>query len=76
VATDVPGCREVVIPGVTGYLIPLNDSVALAEKLEKLATNPTLRTQMGQAGRMLIEEKFSEESVNEEILSIYRKILK
>ena len=75
VATDVPGCREVVIPGVTGYLIPLNDSVALAEKLEKLATNPTLRIQMGQAGRMLIEEKFSEEFVNEEILSIYRKIL-
>ena len=76
VATDVPGCREVVIPGVTGYLIPLNDPVALAEKLERLAANPDLRAQMGQAGRRLIEEKFSEEYVNEEILSIYRKLLK
>jgi len=76
VTTDVPGCREVVIPGVTGYLIPLNDSAALAEKLEKLATNSKLRIQMGQAGRRLIEEKFSEELVNEEILSIYQSILK
>ena len=76
VATDVPGCREVVIPGVTGYLIPFNDPNALAEKLEKLATHPKLRTQMGQAGRRLIEEKFSDELVNEEILSIYRTVLR
>lgn len=56
VATDVPGCRELVIPGVTGYLLPINDPQAIADKLERLCLNPELRTQMGLAGRRLAEE--------------------
>jgi len=75
VATDVPGCREVVIPGVTGYLVPPNDIEALAEKLERLCKNPDLRHQMGLSGRRLAEEEFTDVKINREIKKIYTLML-
>ena len=75
VASDVQGCREVVIPGVTGYLAPPRDSQRLAEQLERLIVNPDLRRQMGQSGRRLVEENFSDEIVNQQMLEIYEILL-
>ena len=74
VATDVPGCRELVIPGVTGYLLPVNDPQAFAEKLERLCRNPELRIQMGLAGRRLAEEEFVDSKINQQILDIYHSL--
>ncbi|MEW5868255.1 MAG: glycosyltransferase family 4 protein [Chloroflexota bacterium] len=76
VATDVPGCKEVVIPGVTGYLVPTGEPHLLAERLGKLILDPELRAQMGNSGRRLIEENFSDETVNWQLLEIYRALLK
>jgi glycosyltransferase involved in cell wall biosynthesis len=75
VATDVPGCKEVVIPGVTGYLVPTRNPQLLAEKLEKLIINPELRREMGQSGRRLIEENYSDEIVSRQLLDIYQALL-
>lgn len=75
VATDVPGCREVVIPGVTGYLVPLNDPLALAERLEKLCRDPELRCQMGLAARRLAEEEFTDVKINRDIRQIYQEMM-
>jgi len=75
VSTDVPGCREVVIPGVTGYLVPTGDPVALAERLKKLVDEPDLRLQMGMSGRRLVEENYSDDLVNQQTLDIYKWIL-
>ena len=41
IATDVPGCREIVIPGETGLLVPYDDAAALARAIETLATSPS-----------------------------------
>lgn len=71
VATDIPGCREVVQDGVNGLLVPPRDSQALAEALEKLLKDDALRTQMGQASRRLAEERFSVEIVNRATLKVY-----
>ena len=75
VATDVPGCREVVIPGVTGYLVPLNDPEALAGRLEKLCRDPELRRQMGLAARRLAEEEFTDVKINRNIRQIYQEMM-
>ena len=75
VATDVQGCREVVIPGVNGYLVPTEDPTALASRLEQLLLQPELREQMGLSGRRLIEENYSDQIVTKQILSIYRGLL-
>lgn len=75
VASDVQGCKEVVIPGVTGFLAPPRDYQKLAEQLERLIVNPELRQQMGQSGRRLVEENFSDEIVNQQVLQIYQVLL-
>jgi glycosyltransferase involved in cell wall biosynthesis len=59
VCTDVGGCRELVDPGVTGYLVPAADSRSLADRILELAENPQTRERMGRAGRLRIENEFS-----------------
>lgn len=75
VTTDVPGCREVVKHGKNGLLVPVQDPAALAAALAELIDNPGLRSRMGQAGRKMVAEEFSEESVVQRTLEIYRSLL-
>ena len=58
VATDVGGVREVISAGVSGTLIPPGEIDAIADVLIELLQDPGLRAQMGQAGRMLVQERF------------------
>jgi glycosyltransferase involved in cell wall biosynthesis len=61
VATDVPGCREVVEDGVNGFLCQAMDSASLANAMKKLAEfSPSQRMVMGEAGRRKVQDKFSE----------------
>jgi glycosyltransferase involved in cell wall biosynthesis len=75
VATDVPGCREVVIDGENGLLVPARQSEPLALALEKLINQEQLRRSMGERGRQMAEAEFSIERVIEQHMSIYRKAL-
>jgi glycosyltransferase involved in cell wall biosynthesis len=75
IATDVPGCRDVVTHGVNGLLVPPKNPQALAKAIESLLTNPNLRTEMGKAGRRLAQEKFSLEKIIEQTLDVYQKAL-
>lgn len=75
VATDVPGCREAVIEGVNGFLVPARQSGPLAEALRCLITNPALRQTMGQKGRAMAEAEFSIRYVVERHLAIYLRAL-
>ena len=59
IATDVPGCREVVHPGETGVLVPVDDERALADAIEALAASQELRARYGAAARRLAVERFS-----------------
>lgn len=74
VASDVPGCREVVDPGVNGILVPPKHPVALAAALRKLLADATLRRSMGDAGRRKVEREFSEEQVAAQTLALYRRL--
>jgi glycosyltransferase involved in cell wall biosynthesis len=75
VTTDVAGCREVVIDGVNGFLVPPNQPEALAQAIETLICNPELRLRMGKAGRQLVIENFTDQQVNREIFAVYSKLL-
>lgn len=75
VTTDVPGCREVVRDGIEGLLVPPRESARLACALERLARDPELRLRMGSAARARAVECFSTTRINEETLSVYRKLL-
>jgi glycosyltransferase involved in cell wall biosynthesis len=75
VATDVPGCKDIVIHGRNGLLVPANDPSALAEALERLLLDPELRTLMGAAGREIVLEKYTSARVNSATLQIYDNLL-
>lgn len=76
VASDVPGCREVVEDGVNGLLVPPGDPAALAGALAKLAGDPALRQQMGAAGRNIAVSRFSNDKVIAATLDVYSNLLK
>lgn len=64
VASDVPGCREVVREGVNGHLCPVQDPRSLAEAMWRVHTAPPeVRAAMGLAGRQLVLDTFSQERV-------------
>ena len=75
VATDTPGCREVVRDGETGLLVPPYDVPALARAIAALARDPARRQAMGQAGRALVEREFAEPVIAEQTLALYDAIL-
>ncbi len=51
VCTDIPGTREQVLPGETGFLVPVNHAQDLAAALARLVADAALRARMGEAGR-------------------------
>jgi glycosyltransferase involved in cell wall biosynthesis len=59
IAADAPGSREVVRPGVNGFLVPLRDPEALAAAMESCILDPALVRRLGAAGRSLAEGEFS-----------------
>jgi len=74
VTTDVPGCREIVVDGENGFLVPARNSDALATALQRLLTNPALRQQMGALGRIKAETQFSSERIVAETLAVYEAL--
>jgi len=75
VTTDNIGCRDVVTDGVNGYLVPVKDSQALAEKIQLLVDHPDLRHEMGLASRKVAEQHFSLDTVIQDHLTIYQELI-
>lgn len=75
IATDVPGCREIVQHNINGLLVPPKDFSVLANALDKLIKSPALRKQMGANGRKLVENEFTLELINNKIISLYEESL-
>ena len=68
ITTDAPGCRETVIDGYNGYLVPVKAVEELAAAMERFIVNPELIIEMGKASRQLVEEKFDVDAVNQSML--------
>lgn len=74
IATDAPGCREIVIQDQTGLLVPIEDPPALARAIVKLATSPELRTRYGNAARQLVVSKLSAAIIGHSIVRLYDEL--
>ena len=68
ITTDAPGCRETVTEGENGFLVPVKDDKAVAEKMLFLYENPDVCEQMGAASRRTAEQRFDVRLVNRTIL--------
>lgn len=75
VTTDVPGCRDAIIPKKTGLLVPVKNSQKLAKAIKSLIESPKKRSVMGKAGRDYAKKEFSIEKVINNHLNIYKILL-
>ncbi len=75
VATDVPGCREIVRNGVNGFLVPPGDVAQLANAIGRLIDDRGLRASFGAAGRGIAVSEFAQELVVGQTLAVYRRLL-
>lgn len=76
VATNIRGCRESVVAGDSGLLVPLRDARALAEALRALLCDPAERARLGRFGQRLARERFDERAVFAKILAGYQRVLR
>ncbi len=74
VATDVPGCREIAIRDETTLTVPVDDVAALAEAMQRMASDAGLRARLGKRARALVEAKFSSAAIGKQIVALYRSI--
>ncbi len=70
VTTDMPGCRQTVEDGVTGYLVPPFEPGELSRAMERFVLDPESIATMGQAARRLAEERFDVERVTRDMLAV------
>ena len=75
IASDVPGCREIVRSGENGLLVPARDSVALADAIGTLIDDPRRCLEMGRKGRLIAESEFSVNEVVDRHLDVYERLL-
>ena len=75
ITTDSVGCRDTVVDGKNGYMIPIKNSDALAVALKKLIDNPESRQQMGKNAREFAVSKFDINDVVKVHLDIYKAII-
>ena len=68
ITTDAPGCRETVVDGDNGFLVPIKDANALAQAMLRFIEQPELMAQMGQRSRIIAEEKYDVHKVNAQML--------
>jgi len=76
VATDVPGCREVVLNEANGLLVPPFDSALLADAIIELLADGERRAAMGKRSRAMACELFSQDRIVRQTMDVYAKVLK
>jgi glycosyltransferase involved in cell wall biosynthesis len=74
VATDIRGCRDAVVDGETGILVPRRDPAALATAILRVLEDAPLRERLGTAGRRLAQRRFAQQEVFARVLQAYRDL--
>ena len=72
VTTDVPGCRDAIVAGETGLLVPVKNATLLAEAIMQLLSDEQLRKNMGHAGRVWAEQVFDIRQVVAKHMELYQ----
>lgn len=75
VTTDYVGARELVQDGIEGFLVPMDDAEAMAERVLQLLADSKLRTRMGQAGMERIDRQFSMRAMGDRLVDVYSAFL-
>lgn len=72
ITTDTQGCRETVLDGKNGFLVPVRDSKSVAEKMMWFIEHPEKISEMGEESSRYVEEKFDVKKINDAMLQIMK----
>jgi len=75
IATDGGGVPEMIQDDVTGRLVPMGDSSALADELMRMAQAPEERLRLGKAAQVSVRQEFTLENTVERIVAVHRSLL-
>jgi glycosyltransferase involved in cell wall biosynthesis len=75
VTTDLPGCRDAIVPGLTGLLVPPRNPTALADALQRLICDDGMRRKLGEEARRDAEARFCDDAINGRILDLCDRLL-
>ncbi len=75
VATDIRGCREEVVHGQTGLLVPVGDVPSLARAITQIVSQPQMAQAMGARGRERAEAVYDEQLVLDREMTAYRELM-
>ncbi|WP_340267116.1 glycosyltransferase family 4 protein [Sphingobium mellinum] len=64
ISTDSPGCREPIVHGDNGWLVPVRDPASLAVHMQRFIDSPDLAAQMGRRSRAIVVDRYSVDHVN------------
>lgn len=77
IVTDVPGCRQAVVDGVNGFVVPLGDVQSLVRAIKQMKKmDEDSRKNMGKEGRRMVLKSYTKENISKEYRSILDSILK
>ena len=76
VATDIPGTRDLVLPGVTGYLVAVGHRAGLARWTNLLVDDAALRQRLGEAARRRAAEEFSVAAMVRGYVELYGEVMR
>lgn len=74
VSTATTGAKEIIIDGDNGYLVPIGDHQAIADKIIYLLSNPDVAQKMGERGRIMAKERFGDNTAK--IVKFWHDIIK
>ena len=75
ITTDAPGCRETIIHGENGYMVPIRDWMALKTSMEKMLAHSNIElVEMGKKGRQMALEEFDEQAIIQRYFEIIDSI--
>jgi glycosyltransferase involved in cell wall biosynthesis len=75
IATDIPGNRDLVVPEVTGYLVPVGDRFEFTRRTHRLLDDEPLRKRLGEAGRNRVFHEFTVQRMVERHAALYRELV-
>ena len=75
IASDVPGCKEIIENKKSGILIPLKNKFLLKKAIKKLIKNPKLGIDYGIKAREIVKNKFEVSHINNKIFELYQEVL-
>ncbi len=76
IVSDINGCNEIIVEGENGIIVPVKDESRLADAMKQMLADPEAYGKMKSNARKMIEERYEQSVIWNELLNEYNRLLK